>query len=513
MLASPAIRGIDVDSLLIKSFGGEPAIAKFKSLKSFRADGRIIWNGVEGKYFAVYMAPNMYRVSADFGGFIIEQGINGSTPWEKNLHGGSYEQFGIEGKNFLQSMKLDLFRYVPGIEPGNQCEYVQQLTIDSMEYHEVNYFPFADDTISLFFIEETGRLDGYILFRDHYFEDCELEDYQQVDGMWFAFNSRHFSPYSSTPTTVQLDSINFDLPISQDFFARPISEFNDFRFSAKSESITIPIRFQNGWATISVEVNGIKKGWFILDTGASASNYHTEFAKDFKFEPVTELPVAALGGQENMQLVHVDSLKFDNLTMYNQTAGVLPLDKLADRVQKKITFGGVLGNDFFMRFPVLIDFRKEELTIFDPKNFKLPDSGECIPFHFTMMVPAIEVGINGVKGNFIIDLGNTLGLIVYPNFFEKLTSQSAIDTSNSVNLRLAGIGADISGRIIEIKSLQIRAHKLNVPEAILVESTEGLSGSREIAGIIGTKVLEQYSILFDYPNSRIVLYNLPESDE
>ncbi len=61
--------------------------------------------------------------------------------------------------------------------------------------------------------------------------------------------------------------------------------------------------------------------------------------------------------------------------------------------------------------------------------------------------------------------------------------------------------ADYALSFLNIESLQIGAHKLKIPEAILAESSSGLNSSREIAGIIGIKVLEQYQILFDYSNS------------
>ena len=113
----------------------------------------------------------------------------------------------------------------------------------------------------------------------------------------------------------------------------------------------------------------------------------------------------------------------------------------------------------------------------------------------------------------IKSLGNALGLIIHPKFSEKLINQSAIDTSNLVDQSIAGIGQGVAGRIINVGELQMGVQKLNIPEAILAESSVGLTGSWEIAGNIGTKVLEQYTILFDYSNSRIVFYDFTDSEK
>ena len=511
-LTAPTL-GVELDSLLIKSVGGEKALSRIKNLKSYQMSGSINWNGLKGNYSSFFKAPDKVRINADFGTFTIEQGFDGQNCWQKDLHGRVFDLAGFEKTELLRSAYFMSFAYVvEGRLPGT-AELLDTFITDKNIGFSVNFYPFMNDTVATAF--EIGKNLHIIQFArlDNLIVSSELSEFKNVDSILFPFYSLSTAENTPMMTEVSVDSIALDIKIDDSFFSRPKLTLDDFRFPADSASVTIPFKFSNGHVLVLVEINGVKKGWFILDTGASATYYDTKFVSELGLNPEGELPSMGLGGFEKIQIVQVDSLNIGHLTLYKQTAGVLPLDQLAGQIQKKTTFGGLMGYDFFMRFPVKFDFKKEEMTVFNPKHFNPPGNGFSYPFHLSMMVPTIEAEINGVRGNFIIDLGNALGLIIHPKFSEKLIGQSAIDTSNTVDRSMAGIGPGIAGRNVNVGSLQIGAHKLNIPEAILAESSDGLTGSWEIAGNIGTKVLQQYAILFDYQNSRIVLYNFPDATE
>ena len=506
-------KGVELDSLLIKSVGGKKALARIKNLKSYQMSGSINWNGLEGIYSSFFRAPDKVKITADFGTFTIEQGFDGQSCWQKDLHGRVSDLAGFEKTELLRSVYFMSFAYVVDRRLPGTSELLDTFVTDKNIGFSVNFYPFLNDTVAAAFeigqnlhIIQFARLDNLIV-------STELSEFKSVDSIFFPFYSLATAENTPMMTEVSVDSVVLDIDLKDSAFSKPHLTLDDFHFPADSTSVTVPCKFSNGHMMVFGEINGVKKAWFILDTGASATYYDSKFVSELGLNPAGELPSLGLGGFGKIRIVQVDSLKIGPLTLYNQTAGVLPLDQLTAQVQKKTTFGGLLGYDFFMCFPVKFDFKKEEMTVYNPNNFNLPENGVSYPFHLSMMIPTIEAELNGVKGNFIIDLGNALGLIIHPKFSEKLIGQSAIDTSKTVARNIAGIGPGIAGRIINVQSLQIGAHKLNIPEAILAESSEGMTGSWEIAGNIGTKVLQHYAILFDYPNSRIVFYNFPDSVE
>jgi hypothetical protein len=281
----------------------------------------------------------------------------------------------------------------------------------------------------------------------------------------------------------------------------------DFLFPAESSSVTIPFKNEDGHLAITVNVNGQKKGRFILDTGASASFYHTEFVNDLGVNSLGEVPAMGLGGFQDLQVIQFDSLRIGELALYKQTAGVMPLYELELKTLDDISFGGILGYDFFVRFPMQFDFKKHSLKVYNPKKFTPLKDGTEIPFHLTMMIPTVKTEISGNTGEFLVDMGNAFGLIIHQSFAEKLIASGVVDPSGGSSTNVGGIGQGIVGMDVAILEIIIGGHKLKIPQAMIVEPSEGLTGSRLIAGNIGTKVLEQYTILFDYPNQRLIIYD------
>ncbi|MGH8015550.1 MAG: pepsin/retropepsin-like aspartic protease family protein [Candidatus Zixiibacteriota bacterium] len=500
----------DIDAFLVRSIGGPQAYEKIKSLNSYKMTGTINWNGLKGNYRALFKTPDQVKVTAQFELFSIEQGYDGATAWQKDIHGRVVNLAGFEKTEFMRSVYFMSFSYLFSDRlPGRYSAY-EIMDADSAYPVNINFYPFSNDQVRVRFDAKTGYPEYQFARLDNLEVETKLAEYKSVAGVMFPFYS--ISTAAGTPmiNEVWIDSVVFDVEIDEADFTRPVIHHHDFHFPRDSYSVTIPFVFKNGHVLVPVEVNGVKKGWFILDTGCSATYYDTKFVGDLGLSPLGEIPSMGLGGFQQIRLVRMDSLRIGQLNLYDQTAGVLPLDNMAIYADKKSTFGGILGYDFFARFPVLIDFKSEQLTVFNPQDFILPDSGVVHPFHLTLMIPTIEARINGISGDFLLDLGNALGLIIHKKFGESLFYYNAIDTSLSTVRGITGIGPGVAGRMINVESLQINAYNIKIPEGVLAESSEGLTGSWEIAGNIGTKVLEQYAVLFDYPRQRVAFYENPK---
>jgi hypothetical protein len=171
-----------------------------------------------------------------------------------------------------------------------------------------------------------------------------------------------------------------------------------------------------------------------------------------------------------------------------------------------IPFGGVLGFDFLSRFPVMIDYANRVLTVYDPESFELPEGGSEVSFHLTMQVPTIEAELVGLKGDFLVDLGNAFGLVLHRGFVEEYGLDSLLGDVQPLSRSIAGVGGTVRGSSAFAASFafgDIRIHSLRV---VLPEEGEGLTGSEELAGNIGNLLLENFRLLFDYNNSRLVFY-------
>jgi hypothetical protein len=184
----------------------------------------------------------------------------------------------------------------------------------------------------------------------------------------------------------------------------------------------------------------------------------------------------------------------------------LSLSVLAKRKSEDQEFGGLLGYDFLSRFPIKIDYKELTLTVYQPAGFVAPDSGSEIPFHLTMSIPTIHGELNGIPGDYLIDLGNSFGLIVHHGFSQRHDLLNKLDDVRENADLLHGVGESVAGKNAYVATFRIGDIVLQDLRVILPESSAGVAGSEELAGNIGNMILENFDVLFDYQKGRMILY-------
>ena len=205
-------------------------------------------------------------------------------------------------------------------------------------------------------------------------------------------------------------------------------------------------------------------------------------------------------------LMKTDSINIGELTLLNQVVGAIDLTGLANNQNNGDAFGGILGYDFLSRFPVLVDYKNKELTVYNPADVSLPEGGIHIPFNLTMQIPTITAEIEGVEGEFIIDLGNAFGLILFKPFVENhRLMESFTEVSHSTRL-IGGVGGTVAGYMARGKTFTLGQIVIEEPEVLVPEISGGITASEDIAGNIGNMVLEEFSVLFDYQKNEIILF-------
>jgi hypothetical protein len=252
-------------------------------------------------------------------------------------------------------------------------------------------------------------------------------------------------------------------------------------------------------------VNGKLTARFLLDSGASATMMDSSATENLSLKRVGSLPARGVAGFHKIALVRTETMQIGDVVLPGQVAGRTDLSGLIP-VPEGETFGGILGYDFLSHFPLYIDFDRSEIRIYNPNSFTPPEGGHEVPFTLTMLVPTIEAELQGVPGKFVVDLGNAIGLVVHPRFVEEHGLDSSFTNFEDLKTVLGGVGGGVSGRAAEINSLQIGDIHIDKLRIVLPDANTGLSGSREIAGNIGTPVLRAFNLLFDYENNRIFFY-------
>ena len=213
-----------------------------------------------------------------------------------------------------------------------------------------------------------------------------------------------------------------------------------------------------------------------------------------------------ISGFEKIALLKFDSLQVGDYILPSLIGGSMDLSNLFPGLTQDSTFGGLLGYDFLNRFPIEIDFLNDQLTIYNPDSLTIDSPAVVIPFSLTMKIPTIEGSLNGIPGNYIIDLGNPYGIILNHPFVQSTSLDTTLtDLQNNSNI-VGGIGGILDGRNGLAESFIFGGIHLENLRVLLPEKSAGLTGMSQLAGNIGTMILRQFRLILDYPNSQLILY-------
>jgi len=243
-----------------------------------------------------------------------------------------------------------------------------------------------------------------------------------------------------------------------------------------------------------------------LDSGASANFFNSDAIADLDLEVAGTMPVVGIAGFNEVQLVRTDSISIGSLVLLNQIAGTMDLSDFEKILPTDNNFGGILGHDFLSRFPVMVDYQNSELTIFNSDKFTPPAGGEEIPFKLTMLVPTIEGEIEGIKGDFIVDLGNSYGLVLHKQFADRHDLFNFFENKRTNSDTFGGIGGKLESLSGTAQEFQIGQIILSDVEVIIPSQGKGLAGSSQLAGNIGNQLLNKFKVLFDYGHNKLIFY-------
>ena len=176
-----------------------------------------------------------------------------------------------------------------------------------------------------------------------------------------------------------------------------------------------------------------------------------------------------------------------------------------------IRLGGILGYSFLKNRSVEIDYQAETLTFFEEPSADEPcqdrnETNVCfwVPLESNTeedMIPALEAFfINGIPVRVSLDTGSSLALTVNPKTMDSLGIDYTIDEGKTVIVR--GARGEVERQSGVLASVRIGPFQIENVPALFTEENFDVSSPR--LGNVGNKILSQFTVTFDYVNSRIV---------
>jgi hypothetical protein len=190
-----------------------------------------------------------------------------------------------------------------------------------------------------------------------------------------------------------------------------------------------------------------------------------------------------------------------DLELEPQNVEVAPINDAVGQLEGR-RLDGLLGYDFFSRFPVELDYAAGTLAV-----MREP-SGTEVALRLVRRHPfarlAFVLGGRRLEHEFLVDTGFRSGLVLASRFVRE---ESLVELAGPTIEATTGVG--IGGPTIERVG---RAARVELGPFVLEDVVVNLSQARAgtladsgFGGILGSEILRRFRTTFDYPRSRLLL--------
>jgi hypothetical protein len=272
---------------------------------------------------------------------------------------------------------------------------------------------------------------------------------------------------------------------------------NQGNVAVKTFNEQVTIEYENRMVIVPVTIGGTTYK-FILDTGAPTV-LSKDIADKLGLKSITKVKSAdAHENKSEMEFVKAGDISIDSLKFINQ--GAATYDFSINKELACFTFNSIVGANLMKDAIWQIDIKNKIIRITsDIKNLRIPEN--ALKFKFSQQVtgtPMADITVEGVTvKNVTIDYGSGSGI--------DLISEKLIKKIHDAKVKFY--------RIYGFNSMGLYGG--NSDTTYVIESTPSLAGNplwdqkitlrRKGISTIGTQVLKDYVVTFDFPKSIVYM--------
>jgi predicted aspartyl protease len=265
---------------------------------------------------------------------------------------------------------------------------------------------------------------------------------------------------------------------------------------------TAPIELHADKPRTPVRVNGAGPFDFLVDTGSIFDVVDTERASELRISSTGDR-AAGGAGEATMTTSTATGVRLGvaDLELEPQNVEVAPIDAAVGRLEGR-RLDGLLGYDFFSRFPVELDYASGTLaTGREPRGNEV---GLRLVRRHPFVRVAFQLGGRRFEQDFVVDTGFRSGLVLASPFVRaanlpELAGRTIEATTGT------GIGGPTIERVGRAARVELGPFVLEDVIVNLSEARAGTLADPGFGGILGTEILRRFTATFDYPGSRLFL--------
>lgn len=257
---------------------------------------------------------------------------------------------------------------------------------------------------------------------------------------------------------------------------------------------------------VPTQVNGSSPLTFILDTGASSVVLDNRRVAELGLDTVAGDDAQTGGGSVKTGAAEDVTLRVGRAELAGITVATIDLRPLDAALGLRID--GILGYEIFAKYVVEIDYAARHVRLHDPSRYR--DAGrDAVPLALEEKLPVVRVDLARAKGGTAeakveLDTGLTAGLTLTRTFVQ---ANGVVDPAQP-RLRIttgALLPGKVSAEVVRLPVVRFGGFDLERIVASVTPTPEEAGVSGDTVGLIGGEVLRRFTLVVDYPHSRLLL--------
>jgi hypothetical protein len=430
-------------------------------------------------------------------------GYDGKTAWSQDGSGQSH----VEATDVARELAVNasyrdkLAFWYPDRAPA-QVAFMDRVADEGAQFDVIRIVPEGGRPFQ-FWINSDTHLIERLVEREAIDTRTEyLMDLRDVEGVKIPYRVRATRGDPRQDEVVTIDKLDYNWPLTGVVFAQPAAARPDFDLAGGAAAVEVPFEVRNGHMFVSVMLNG--KGPFRMLFDADRGNILAPRAMAaLGVKPEGNFGTAGVGGdQQEIGIARIDRIELGGVAIDGMLFTAIDISGFMARVEGVDDVAGLVGFEFFKRFPVKLDFQRSRATFYDPSRFTYAGRGVGVPVTIRERVAHVDGSVDGYKGVFAIDTSSRGSLELAAPFVDNNGLVKRFGATQSFVSGASGDG-HMHALLARANQLKLGAVAVDKPVVALNKPVPGTTPNAEVAGSVGHGILRQFNITFDYANGML----------
>lgn len=253
---------------------------------------------------------------------------------------------------------------------------------------------------------------------------------------------------------------------------------------------------------VSTMIDGHGPYHFLLDTGASITVITPQLAQRIGLSGGRSQRVTGGGGSMQVQRLFLGDIRVGNAEVHHVAAVIIPLPPDVTYQGEYGTIDGVIGYSFLSHFAVTIDNKANTATFSPAGSYHAPAGANSVSADLGDGTPVVTASIDGVRGTFKLDTGDSGTLTLTTPF--AAAHRSELHYSEAQPVLTEGVGGIDQALDVRLHSFTLGGATFpNVITTLSLTTTGVFGNGTTLAGNVGDNILSYFVFTIDYPHRRV----------